>query len=242
MKVVDIHSHILPGVDDGAKDLEMSLALLEEMKKQGITDVIATPHFDAQYDNMEDFNENVKNAKIQLFDAVEDKNLPQIHIGAEVYYFKGIGKSYGAKNLTLANSKYILLELPRHPFDDDLIKDIQNLYDVVGLTPILAHIERYAGEKGFKKVLKLIDSGVALAQINAPSVFTPPFKRVVSKLIKKGYVSFIATDSHSIESRPPMLEKALEEVEKQFGGHQKRVFLRNYDKLYHEILGKGFDL
>lgn len=242
MKLIDIHSHILPGVDDGAKDIETSILILEEMKKQGITDVIATPHFDAQYDNMDDYNKKVENAKKLLDKAVLGKELPQVHIGSEVYYFKGIGKSYGARSLALANSDYILLELPRRAFDDDLVKDIQNLYDVIGLIPVLAHIERYAGERGYKKVLKLVESGVALAQINAPSLFTSPFKRITSKLIKNGYISFIATDSHSIDSRPPMMEQALNEVEKRFGGHQKRVFLRNSDRIYREIFKKDYNL
>jgi len=162
--------------------------------------------------------------------------LPNIYLGSEVYYFKGIGKSNGIRNLTLADSKYLLLELSGADIDDTVIKEIQGIYDNVGLIPILAHVERYATVKGFKKLLKLFDSGLAMAQINAPSVFGQPFKRAALKLIKKGYASFIATDAHSTDRRPPMLSQALDTVEEQFGTHQKSVFLKNSEKLLDEIL------
>ena len=239
MKLIDIHSHILPNVDDGSKNLQMSLELLKLCKEQGITDIIATPHFDAQYDNIETHNERVNEAYKKLLSEINGKALPNIYIGAEVYYFNGIGKSYGARNLTLAKSNYILLELPHTNFDNAIIKDIENLSHIVGVTPIIAHIERYASLRGFKKLLALISSGTVLAQANASSLFMPHFRRAVLKLIKKGYISFVATDTHSTDSRPPMLKEALEEIEKQFGSHQKKVFLRNSDKLYNEIFGEG---
>jgi len=239
MKLIDIHSHILPCVDDGSKSIEMSIEMLRRCKEQGITDVVATPHFDAQYDNMEIHNEKVNSAYSQLCEAIESEDLPRVHIGAEVYYFSGIGKSYGAKKLALAGSRYILLELPHINFDNTLIKDIENISDIVGLTPIIAHIERYTSQRGFKKLLGLIESGIVLAQINASSLFMPSFRRIALKLIKKGYISFIATDTHSLDNRPPMMEEALNEIEKQLGSHQKRVFLKNSDKLYRDIFGEG---
>lgn len=235
MGFIDIHSHILHGVDDGSKSLLMSLELLEMMKAQGITDVIATPHFDARYENFEEYTAKVNAAYTELLDAVKGKELPNIYLGSEVYYFRGIGKSYGIRNLALASSRYILLELSGMPIDDTVIKEIQGIYDNVGLKPILAHIERYADVKGFKKLLKLIEHGTVLAQVNAPSVFLPRFKRVTQKLIKRGYISFLATDTHSTDLRPPMLDKSLSEVEKIFGSHQREVFLENSEKLLNKI-------
>ncbi len=239
MKLIDIHSHILPCVDDGSKSIEMSVEMLRKCKEQGITDVIATPHFDAQYDNMETHSEKVNNAYNELCEAIKGEDLPRVHIGAEVYYFSGIGKSYGARKLALANSQYILLELPHINFDSTVIKDIENISDIVGLTPIIAHIERYASQRGFKKLLGLIESGTVLAQINATSVFMAPFRRVALKLIKKGYISFVATDTHSLDTRPPMMEEALNEIEKQLGSHRKRLLLKNSDRLYNDIFGEG---
>ena len=106
MRYIDIHSHILHGVDDGSKSLDMSLEILGMMASQGITDVIATPHFDARYENFEEYMFTVTAALKELQAAVVGKDLPNIHLGSEVYYFRGIGRSNGIKNLALANSKY----------------------------------------------------------------------------------------------------------------------------------------
>jgi protein-tyrosine phosphatase len=235
MGFIDIHSHILHGVDDGSKSLQMSLELLEMMKGQGITDVIATPHFDARYENFEEYTAKVNAAYEELLAATVGKDLPNIYLGSEVYYFKGIGKSYGIRNLALAGSRYILVELAFAPIDDTVIKEIQGIYDNVGLKPIIAHVERYADLKGFKKLLKLLENGTALAQVNAPSVYMPRFKRVTHKLIKRGLVSFLATDTHSTDLRPPLLDTALLELEKQFGSKQKEIFDCNSDAILKQI-------
>lgn len=227
MGFIDIHSHILHGIDDGSKSLEMSLELLEMMKAEGITDVIATPHFDARYENFEEHNEKVDRAYNELLNSTSGKELPNILLGSEVYYFEGMGKSYGIKNFTLSDSEYILVELSARPIDDTVIEDICNIYENLGLRPILAHIERYAGFRGFKKLLRLVEDGIVLTQVNAESVFNKPFKNVVKKLIKRGYVTFIATDTHSVDTRPPMLKRALDEIEKQFGKDIKETFKEN---------------
>ncbi len=235
MHLLDIHSHILPAVDDGARDIETSIELLKMMKGQGITDVIATPHFDASVHNIDEFHSVVESAKGQLETAKLNLDLPNVFLGCEVYYFKGIGKSEGIKSLCIENTPYILLELYNAPIEDSVINDIKGLYDNLGLKPIIAHIERYTCEKGFKKLLGLIEYGTCFAQANTLSVVQPPYKRVVSKLIKKNYISFIATDTHSLKQRPPMMDKALEEIEKAFGKKTKNKFIQNSDYLYKRI-------
>lgn len=238
MGLFDIHSHILHGVDDGSRSLQMSLDILEMMKKQGITDVMATPHFDACSESIEDFNEKVNTALTELNSATKGLDLPNVHIGCEVYYFGGIGKSYGIRNLTLAGSDYLLLELPFTTIDDNIIKDINNLCSTVGVIPIIAHIERYHRFKGFKKILKLIEAGEVFAQVNAPSILDSHFRRITKKLIKKGYVSYIATDSHSTDKRPPMMEQALNEIERLFGKTQRNIIVKNLNNLYNNIFSK----
>jgi len=235
MGFIDIHSHILHGVDDGSKSLQMSLELLGMMAEQGITDVIATPHFDARYENFEEYTTKVNTAYEELLSATRGKDFPNVYLGSEVYYFKGIGKSYGIRNLSLANSRYILLELSFAPIDDVVIKEIQGIYDNIGLVPIIAHVERYMDVKGFKKLLKLFENGTALSQVNAPSLFMPRFKRGTQKLIKRGLVNFLATDTHSVDLRPPMLDMAFSELLKQFGEEGKDFFLDNSNWFLKQI-------
>lgn len=235
MVLMDIHSHILPAVDDGAQNLETSIKLLEMMKEQGITDVIATPHFYADTENMEDFKHNVGNAYAVLNDAVKDMNLPKVHLGSEVYYFDGIGKSEGIKQLTLGSSKYILLELQSRAIDKTVLENINGIIYGLGLIPVFAHIERYAEEKDFKNLFKYIDSNNAYAQVNSSSVLFSPYKHIVRKLMKSGRISFIATDTHSPEHRPPMMRAALDEVKRCFGNDYVNTLIKNTEYLYEQI-------
>ena len=171
--LVDFHAHCLPALDDGAADVKTSVTLLEMMKRQGITHVIATPHFNPMRDSIERFNANVKSSVAELAHEVRDGDYPTIHLGCELYYFKGMGKSDSLGNFRLANVPYLLLELPYNtPINDSMIRDIEAIYDNSGLMPILAHIERYSSVQGFKKALGLIENGGALAHINAGAVLS----------------------------------------------------------------------
>lgn len=233
--MLDIHSHILPGVDDGAADVAAAVSLLEIMKQQGITDVIATPHFYAMDNNIDEFEHNVAKAYSDLYAATVGKDLPNVSIGCEVFYFTGIGRSTGIRELTLCRSNHILLELPNCRFDKEILRDITDITDRLGLTVILAHLERYASEKGFKDLLKLVDNESVLVQINASSLFNPYLKKATLKLINSGYASFLATDTHSENQRPPMMSEALEEIKKQFGARVAQMFVDNSRMLYDEI-------
>ena len=233
--MLDIHSHILPGVDDGAADVETSVELLKMMKEQGITHVIATPHFDAMHQNIDEFEYTVADAYNRLMQAVNGLDLPQVSIGSEVFYFGGIGRSMGIRDLTLCRSQYLLLELPSCRIDDEILKSIHDLNDRIGIKPIIAHVERYSCERGFKRLLELLANGEAYAQVNATSVIQPPYKKVVHKLIKRGYISFLATDTHSIIGRPPKMREALQEIELSLGKEYSDIFVRNSERFCEEI-------
>lgn len=240
MVLVDIHSHILPGVDDGASDVETSVKLLEMMKEQGISHVLATPHFDASQCNTEEFSYYVSKAVKTLSDFTYGRDLPEVYTGCEVYYFPGISKSNGIKYFTLANSKYLLLELCYgQPITDRVIHEIIDLHDKFGIIPIIAHIERYSKEKGFKKLLELVRHRVCIAQINTMSLMDKqPYKKVVLKLLKQGYISFIATDAHSVKFRPPLMDKALEVIKNNLGQEFVDALLKNSDDFYNNVLRK----
>lgn len=231
----DIHSHILPGVDDGAADITASLELLEEMKRQGITEVIATPHFYAMKESIEDFELKTAKAYRKLSLAVRGKELPRVSIGSEVFYFNGIGRSSGIKELSLCGSKFILLELSNCPFDDDILNDIKELYTRLGLITILAHLERFSKEKGYRKILKLVNNETVFAQVNASSFFEPQLKKAAIKLVKSGAASFLGTDAHSISGRPPMMKQAIEFISENIGERFAYNIIRKSEILKNRI-------
>ena len=152
--LLDIHSHILPAVDDGAFDISESLMLLEAMRLQGITDVIATPHFYPLDDNFNEYKERISNAYNLLLKETENKNLPRIFVGSEVLYYRYIGTSETVYELCLNRSQYLLLELTDECICKEFFDDIDNLVNKQRIIPIIAHLERYRNARNYKKLLK----------------------------------------------------------------------------------------
>lgn len=213
MGFVDIHTHILPGVDDGAKTLEDAIALLEQEKENGVSSVVLTPHFYPAVHNFDEHYLKCKEAFEQLKDAVKDKDLPDIHFGFEVQYFAGISRSESLEKLCFENTNIILLEIPfLFPLTENMLKEIVKLDMDIGLKVIIAHIERYGKERLFKKLLKIVTDGHAKAQISSDYITDKAVKKVVYKLLKNNFVSFIASDCHNAKERPVLLQKAFRDL------------------------------
>ncbi len=218
MDYLDIHSHILPAVDDGAKDIETSIELLQMLKEQGVTAVIATPHFYPNADNAEEFLQYTNEAYNLLRRAMLGKELPKVFLGCELRYFNGMGKSRDINQFLIRGTNYLLLELPYGaPVTKTVLEDIMALSENQGLKPILAHIERYYRVKGFKKLLRLVSDGYALAHINADGITGKEETKICEKLIKGGYISFVASDTHSVLNRPPKIKEALDKITERLG-------------------------
>lgn len=231
----DIHSHILPAVDDGAKTLEESLELLKALKEQGVTAVLATPHFYPQEDNLIEFTQKCDKAFDLLNIEAQNKDLPIILKGSEMLYFKGISESTSLKELCLNNSNYLLLELVDKIITPSLFDEIINLSNNLGIIPIIAHIERYYKAKNYSKFLKFIKEHNILTQVNANAFFIPSYKRIIKKLFKMDIVNFIASDTHSPSFRPPMINDALSFIEEKFGKDIKDKLIANSNDLYIEV-------
>ncbi len=236
---LDIHSHILHNIDDGAKTLEEALALLKDMSIQGITDVIATPHFYPQTDILDDFIHTSAKRYSELTKATKNQNLPNIHLGCEVFYYNGISRASSLEKLTLNRSGYMLLEPNFEPFGKLFQNELLNLRDNIGITPIIAHIERYRKVKGFKDFITFAKENGILLQVNASSFLERKYSRALKKLVLQDVVGFIATDTHSADSRPPLLQDAFTVIEKKFGNEYKQKLIDNSQELLTKITGKG---
>ncbi len=237
----DIHSHILPNVDDGAHDLIESLYLLELMKSQEITDCMATPHFYPQEDNLEDFLQTTRKAYEHLRSIANERKLPNIYLGCEMLYYEGIGNSQSLSELCLNGSAFLLLELTDFCINDALFEDLKLIKNELFITPIIAHIERYCNAKNYRKLLKFITEEHIPAQINASSVLIPAFRRTVKKLINSDIALVIATDSHSVAERPPKLKAALNAIENIYGKDMRDKLCQNSDKLFKKIVTENTD-
>ena len=232
----DIHSHILPATDDGAEDIIESLHLLEMMQSQGITDCIATPHFYPSEDNLEDFLQVTRNSFERLKKIANERKLPNIYLGCEMLYYEGIGKSDSLDDFRLNGSEFLLLELYDGCITDTFFEDLTLLYDEQGITPIIAHIERYCDFKNYKKLLKFAKEKNIPVQINAVSFIIPSYIRVIKKIFKNAATCLIATDAHSVETRPPRMAEALREVNLKFGREYRTRLMNASEYIYKKIV------
>ncbi len=235
----DIHSHILPHIDDGAKNLDESVKLLEMLKEQGVTAVIATPHFYPEEDSLESFLENKAEKFKDLKQHIAGKDLPEIYLGCEMPYFKGIGNAYNLEKLCLNNSNFLLLELDLDSIHKKLFEDLQYLISERGITPIMAHLERYFKEKNYRKLLKFLKENKIPAQVNAASFTSAPHRKALKKLIKSDIAFVVASDAHSSEKRPPKLDSAFAYITEAFGEEYKERFYKNSQLLYERICCKN---
>ena len=237
--MLDIHSHILPCVDDGAESIEESLQLLQIMKEQGITAVIATPHFYPHEDNLDDFLEKTAAAYKELCEAARNKGLPDIYLGSEILYFEGMGHSASLDNFCLNNSPYLLVELTDECIGDSLMANIKYLRQNSGIIPIIAHVERYFRAKKYRKFIKFLEKENIMVQINASSVTNADYDRVIAKLMKSGLRILLGTDTHSVDVRPPLMDKALNTISQKYGIQCYNKIVKNIDIFYNKIVTDG---
>lgn len=235
---VDIHSHILQGVDDGAKTIEEAISLLKQEKEQGVDAVVCTPHFYPEYSSLEEHITKSNAAFKELKNAVLCMDLPELFLGHEVQCYPQIARSSGIELCTLNGSYYLLLELPfLSDIPKETVGEIIRLTEDLGFRVILAHIERYCADRQYKKILSLVRKGLVLAQVNAESLFIPQFKRVVEKLLKENLVSFIASDAHSVNERPVRIKSFMEHIKNAFPKAYLKIITET-DSLLNELKGE----
>ena len=129
MAVIDFHSHILPGIDDGSKSIEMSIEMLHMAKEQRVDIMVATPHFYASRHRVEDFLRKRNHAYEHLKDKLPE-GVPELKLGAEVAYFSGISKADRLDDLTVEGTNLILLELPFVAWTDTVIHEVRDLIKI----------------------------------------------------------------------------------------------------------------
>lgn len=213
--MIDWHSHILPQMDDGSHNVEESISMLNALKTQGIDRVVATPHFNANRESVEDFLRR-RGHSYEMLSASMSCDLPQVFCGAEVEYYPGIVRMQGLEQLAIEKTKLLLLEMPMSKWTEYTIKELIELANARGLRIVLAHIERYLAfqEKGILD--RLCENGL-LIQVNASFFEKIGSRHKAIKLLGSGKIHFVGSDCHNMTSRPPKIGSAYETIERKFG-------------------------
>lgn len=216
--LIDFHSHILPGIDDGSKSVEMSIEMLREEFRQGIGHVVATPHFYPQYDTPERFLERRAEAESALREEMRKyTDLPRLSVGAEVYYFSGISDSKAISGLTIDQKRCILIEMPTSQWTEAMYRELEGLYVKRGLLPIIAHLDRYIGRFHNRDIPRRLANLPVLIQVNAEFFLERSTSAMALRMLKKDGIHLLGSDCHDLTSRKPNLEGALDLIRRRLG-------------------------
>lgn len=211
--MIDLHTHVLPKMDDGSQSVEETEKMLAMLRWQGAAHVAATPHFYPEREAPESFLRRRQEALDRLPADVAE---PLI-VGAEVAYFSGIGSCTAIRPLQLGNTGLLLVEMPFREWNDRIIADVCSIPTQLGLTPVLAHVDRYRMRTQFPKYRKELLRNDVLFQCNADAFERGSTCRWALRQLKKGYIHFLGSDSHNLTTRPPKLKMAISVIKKKLG-------------------------
>ena len=216
--MIDFHSHILPNMDDGSRSVAESVAMLQEMAAQGVKQVVATPHFYPRKESVVCFLERREAAWAALREeTAKYADLPEVRLGAEVFYYTGICDSPELGKLTIQGTQFVLVEMPDNDWTPRMYRELEKIALLQGLTPIVAHIDRYIRPFRTKGIPEELAQLPVLVQANG-SFFTDKRTRSLAmKMLRKGQIHLLGSDAHNMEDRAPNLGPAAEQIRSKLG-------------------------
>lgn len=228
----DIHCHILPGVDDGAKNMDIALALIEKEIEAGVETIILTPHF--RKEMFEPDMEDIWNAYDELLYETRYKNI-RLYLGCEFHANMEMVETLDNDlRPTLADSRYVLTEFA-HNSTQAFMKERADALLMSGYRPIIAHIERYrATRKDFDLIEDLIEMGCEV-QVNADAIIGRDglgAQRFCKKLMQEDMLHYVGSDTHNLRGRAPHLGECCEYLKKHMGRlYTSRIMRDNPSKI-----------
>jgi protein-tyrosine phosphatase len=232
MGLTDIHCHLLYGVDDGSRDIETSLKMLDRAKEEDIDKIVLTPHF--RHGMFPYELDRIERHFKELKPFARQKGI-DLRLGCEYHVDSDIVSNLESGRIhSLNDSEYVLTEYS-HDTDAGYILEWTGELQSRGYVPIVAHIERYACMKDHDLLIRLRNMG-AMLQINADALLGKEgfgTKNFCRKLVKNGLCDIVASDSHGIEKRVNHLGEAFRDTEKRFGRETAdRLFSINPSKVF----------
>ena len=231
--LIELHSHLLPQLDDGSDSVETSLAMLRREMEQGVGTVCATPHYYAKHNSIANFCEQRAAALEKLLIAAPDE-LPRIIPAAEVAFFSGIGEYPSVERLCIQGTRTLMLEMPFTEWNDFQIGEVSTLVLDRGFHVVLVHPERFCfSESNMDWLEKLAELPIGL-QVNAGSLIRWSTRKLALELLELATYPVLGSDCHNLTSRPPNLKEGRTVVQKKLG----EGFLKQMDKNAEQIVQK----
>ncbi|HHV12846.1 MAG TPA: hypothetical protein GXX75_21460 [Clostridiales bacterium] len=211
--MVDLHTHILPGMDDGAGSIGEAVRMSEVFWQQSVDTVVCTPHFNPSETSLQDYVD-------KRADAMKKMGQSRVALvpASETYLHEYLFHYPDLSQLCIRQTDYLLIELPfTGRWEEAVYGMVERLIYYYHVIPVIAHIERYpAAKKNRRAVARFIKLG-CLIQVNAHSILKWSCWPRIKRYLKKGYIHVIASDSHNLDSRPPLLAQAYDKINRKLG-------------------------
>lgn len=229
--MTDLHTHILPCMDDGSTSTDMSLKMLQMEQEQGVDTVVLTPHFYRHRETSDSFlaRRSASFAALQQAISQSGMQLPSLLLGAEVAWVPNLTESSQLEDLCIQGTKNMLVELPFRPWNDQLIRQLYDLMNKHGVTPIFAHLERYFDQP--EEYLREIISMGTPIQVSCAPLQRFLSRRPIIKMLRSHTAHLLATDCHNLTTRLPNMEMGLSVVERVLGPNEANALIDFADSL-----------
>ena len=216
--MMDFHTHVLPGMDDGSRSVEESLEMLRRMAAAGTTHVAATPHFYAFQEPPDAFLARRAEAASILKEAMGgEAGLPEIRLGAEVRYYEAMSRTERLREMVIEGTGLLLVEMPFSPWTERMLYEVRELSENLRCTILIAHIERYLRYQRGQWFWHMLEDMGALVQSNA-SFFAGRLSRPRAlRLLQAGRIHLLGSDCHNLDTRPPNLGMACDIISRRLG-------------------------
>ena len=211
----DFHSHILPAMDDGSSNVTECLALLRQSAAQGVTGIAATPHFHADATMPDQFLEarHQSMASLKPYLGAQD---PPVRLGAEVYYYDGMGRSEEISRLCMEGTSILLVEMPLVRWTRHMCDVLTILNSRSDVTVLIAHIERYLAFQSIEVFDLLREHGI-LMQANGTFFLHRSTRKQAMQMLRSGYIHVLGSDCHNTKTRPQNLGDAAAVIRNHLG-------------------------
>lgn len=229
-ELLDVHTHMLPDMDDGSESIQESLEMIRLSVDDGVRAICMTPHFYPGNESLSSFLKR-RDASIEsLVKATKEmEDRPEIYFGAEVEFFEGISRTGDIEQMAIGNSGILLVEMPFDRWTSRTLSELYELRDYREVTPLIAHVDRYLDFGNENAVDELIDNGI-LIQANA-SFFLKGFgSRRAMRMIRQEKIHFLGSDAHNLRSRRPNLGMAAQKICSKCG-EDSMEYLKHFQKM-----------
>lgn len=238
--MTDLHTHILPHMDDGPEDVAVSIQMLQMERQQGVDKVVFTPHFYHDKETVAEFLSRREESYRELRTAVdklpkeERDSLPDMFLGAEVAWRPDITGWEGLEKLCYEGTKYLLLELPVYPWSKSMLHRLNDLMTVCGVTPVIAHIDRYFSLQSSKMLDELYYLGLP-TQLSVGALKYNIFTRHKAlTCLRDGTAQLLISDCHSVGHRRPNMGDGMRLIRLRLGKERAEKLQRETEAILTE--------